>query len=86
MKKVTVLLMFVLGIALIGCSEEIEVTPSCNCEYVSYTQDVTTDFELTERTRTDWDGYEEEVLFEETFTDTHNQVWYYVIRVECSNN
>lgn len=84
MKKVIVLLMFVLGATLIGCVEEVEVNPSCGCEYVSYTNDITSDFILTERTRTDWDGCEEEVLFEETFTDAHDQVWYYVIKIECT--
>lgn len=84
MKKGILFLMLVLGAALIGCRTEVEVVPSCNCDYVSYTNDVTTDFVLTERTRTDWDGCEEVVLFEETFIDAHNQVWYYVIQIECN--
>lgn len=77
------LLMLVLGTTLIGCNKDVEITPSCSCEYVSYTRDITTDFKLTERTRTAWDGCEEEVLFEETFTDSHSQEWYYVIKIEC---
>ena len=83
MRKLVMLSILVLGTMLIGCNKDVEITPSCNCEYVSYTRDITTDFVLTERVRTDWDGCEEEVLFEETFADSHSQEWYYVIKVEC---
>ena len=74
----------VLGTTLISCNEDVEITPSCDCDYVSYTRDVTTDFVLTERYRTDYDGCEEVVLFEETNTDSYNQEWYYLIKVECN--
>lgn len=83
MKKVLMLLVMILGIVTTNCTTEVEPAPSCNCEYVSYTQDVTSEFSLTERTRTAWEGCEEQVLLEETTTDAFGQEWYYLIKIEC---
>jgi len=79
MKKLLVLLvLFTIPLLFTGCEPE-----GCDCDYVAYNKDPTTNNQWEETYRSSWDYCEEGLLDESIFTN-HNGVKYYSeTYIEC---
>lgn len=73
------LIILLTALAFMGCGE------ICNCDYVVYDSNPTTNYQWRESYRSSWDtSCEDELIDESTYTDNQGDKWYSKTLIECS--